>query len=93
MLGRSKAVKAAPKKVAATQTFTMKTLWRLALWGATAASYNIGKLASVSSLTSDGTCSESYTYDSKGRPSDATITIPGGGTNAFITLTTRPPGY
>jgi hypothetical protein len=38
MLGRSQAAKAAPKKGAETKTFTMKSLWRMAVWGATAAS-------------------------------------------------------
>jgi len=38
MLGRSQPVNAAPKKVAPKKTFTMKSLWRLGVWGATAAS-------------------------------------------------------
>src|SRR6202142_3619641 len=41
----------------------LTTTWT---WGATAASHNIGKLASVSSTASGGTYSEAYTYDSVG---------------------------
>jgi RHS repeat-associated protein len=58
----------------------LTTTWT---WGTTAGSYNIGKLASVTSASSSGTYSESYSYDSKGRPSDQTITIPSDGAHAF----------
>ncbi len=37
MQGRAKAVNAIPKRIAAKKTFTMQSLWRLALWGSTAA--------------------------------------------------------
>ncbi len=37
MLGRSQVLSATPKRVPATKAFTMRPLWRLALWGATAA--------------------------------------------------------
>jgi RHS repeat-associated protein len=52
-------------------------------WGATAASHNIGKLASVSSTGSAGTYSESYTFDSIGRLSNDSITVTNDGTKAF----------
>jgi RHS repeat-associated protein len=51
----------------------LTTVWT---WGNTAASYNIGKLQSVTA-TGSATYSESYTYDSKTRPSTTSITIPG----------------
>jgi RHS repeat-associated protein len=55
-------------------------------WGATAASYNIGQLQSVSSTDSVGTRSESFGYDSKTRLSTDAITIPGDATYTY-TLT------
>jgi hypothetical protein len=38
MAGQAQAVKAPPKKAAPKKTFSMQGLWRMALWGATAAS-------------------------------------------------------
>jgi len=38
MAGQAQAVKAAPRRAAPKKTFTMQRLWRMALWGATAAS-------------------------------------------------------
>jgi YD repeat-containing protein len=52
----------------------LTTTWT---WGNTAASYNIGKLQSVTGVSTIGTYSEAYTYDSKARPSVKTISIPG----------------
>jgi len=46
-------------------------------WGSSAASFNIGKLQSVSAASSPGTYSESYVYDSTGRLSTDTIVVPG----------------
>ena len=52
----------------------LTTTWT---WGATAASFNIGKLQSiVSTSTVDGTYSEAYTFDSAGRPTTKSIMIP-----------------
>jgi RHS repeat-associated protein len=59
----------------------LTTTWT---WGTTAASHNIGRLASVSSSsTMSGTYTEAYTYDSVGRLSDRQFTIPNLGTLAF----------
>ena len=58
----------------------LTTTWT---WGTTAASYNIGKLASVSSVASAGTHTDSYTYDSAGRLLDHTIVNPGDGSRSF----------
>jgi len=58
----------------------LTTTWT---WGTTAASHNIGKLGGVSSTASGGTYSEAYTYDSIGRLSNETITLPTDGTPAF----------
>jgi RHS repeat-associated protein len=59
----------------------LTTTWT---WGATAASFNIGKLASVSSVsTTSGTHTDSYTFDSKGRLSNHTVTNPTDGARAF----------
>jgi RHS repeat-associated protein len=52
----------------------LTTTWN---WGASAASFNIGKLQSVTAASTPGTYSEVYAYDSKTRPSTETITIPG----------------
>jgi RHS repeat-associated protein len=78
----------------------LTTTWT---WGATAASYNIGKLASVSSTASGGTYSEAYTFDSIGRLSNETITLPTDGTPAFdyayspttglLSTLTYPPSF
>jgi RHS repeat-associated protein len=59
----------------------LATTWT---WGATATSFNIGKLASVSSVsTTSGTHTDSYTFDSKGRLSNHTVTNPTDGARAF----------
>jgi RHS repeat-associated protein len=60
--------------------FTFVTNWT---WGNSAASSNIGKLQSVSATSSPGTYSESYTYDSKTRPSTTSIVIPGDTTYTY----------
>jgi RHS repeat-associated protein len=53
-------------------------------WGATATSFNIGKLASVSSVSpTAGTHTESYTYDSVGHLTDHTIVNPSDGSHSF----------
>jgi RHS repeat-associated protein len=72
-------------------------------WGATAASHNIGKLASVQSVATGGTYIESYTYDGIGRLSNETITLPTDGTPAFdyaydattgfLSTLTYPPSF
>ena len=51
----------------------LTTTWT---WGNTAASYNIGKLQSVSASSAVGTYSEAYVYDSKTRLSNGQISIP-----------------
>jgi RHS repeat-associated protein len=59
----------------------LTTAWT---WGATATSFNIGKLASVSSVSpTSGTHTDSYTFDSKGRLSNHTVTNPTDGARAF----------
>ncbi|HEX3912076.1 MAG TPA: FG-GAP-like repeat-containing protein [Steroidobacteraceae bacterium] len=58
----------------------LTTAWT---WGATAGSFNIGKLASVSSVGSGGTHAESYTYDSAGRVSNHTLVNPTDGSRSF----------
>lgn len=58
----------------------LTTTWT---WGNTAASYNIGKLASVTGASSPGTYSEAYTYDSLTRLSTKVITIPGDSSYTF----------
>ena len=58
----------------------LTTTWT---WGNSAASYNIGQLASVSSVSSAGTQTNAYAYDSKGRLSNQTITNPGDAAHAF----------
>jgi RHS repeat-associated protein len=58
----------------------LTTTWT---WGTTAASFNIGKLASVSSVATGGTHTDSYTYDSAGRLSDHTVVNPTDGSRAF----------
>jgi RHS repeat-associated protein len=78
----------------------LTTTWT---WGATKASHNIGKLASVSSTGTGGTYSESYTFDSFGRLSNETITLPTDGTPAFdyaystttglLSTLTYPPSF
>ena len=52
-------------------------------WGTTAANFNIGKLASVSSAATTGTHTDSYTYDSAGRLTDHTIVNPSDGSHSF----------
>ena len=78
----------------------LTTTWT---WGSTAASYNIGKLQSVSSVSSAGTYADSYTYDNKGRLSNRTIALPIAGAKAFdysynatselLEFVTFPPSY
>jgi RHS repeat-associated protein len=52
----------------------LTTTW---VWGTSAASFNIGKLQSVMSTNAqDGTYSEAYGFDSAGRPTTTTFTIP-----------------
>jgi YD repeat-containing protein len=46
-------------------------------WGATATSFNIGQLQSVTATSSSGAYSETYGYDSKTRLSTTSIAIPG----------------
>jgi RHS repeat-associated protein len=58
----------------------LTTTWN---WGSSAAIFNIGKLASVTSVDSSGTYLETYSYDSKTRPSVKTITIPGDTSYAY----------
>jgi RHS repeat-associated protein len=59
----------------------LTTTWT---WGTTAASDNIGKLATVSSTAAvGGTYSQGYGYDSVGRPSSTSISLPNEGTNLF----------
>jgi RHS repeat-associated protein len=59
----------------------LTTTWT---WGISAASHNIGQLASVSSVSpTGGTYSETYTYDSAGRLSDRQFNIPTIGALAF----------
>jgi len=58
----------------------LTTTWT---WGTTAGSFNIGKLASVSSVGPGGTHSESFTYDSAGRVTDHTLVNPTDGSRSF----------
>jgi YD repeat-containing protein len=58
----------------------LTTTWT---WGTSAASYNIGQLASISSTQGSVTYSEAYTYDNKTRLSGKSITIPGDSTYAY----------
>jgi RHS repeat-associated protein len=52
----------------------LTTTW---VWGTSAASFNIGKLQSLSSTSDvDGTYSEAYGYDSAGRSATTSIVIP-----------------
>jgi RHS repeat-associated protein len=51
-------------------------------WGATAGSYNIGKLQSIAS-TEAGAYSEAYTYDSYGRLITTSIAIPSDGSYSY----------
>ena len=52
-------------------------------WGTTAASYNIGKLASVASVATAGTHSESFAYDNAGHTINHTLVSPTDGSRAF----------
>jgi len=53
-------------------------------WGNTAASFNIGRLFSVSAQNaSNGTYSEGFTYDNKAHLTNRSITIPSDGTYAY----------
>jgi RHS repeat-associated protein len=59
----------------------LTTTWT---WGTTAANYNIGKLASVSSVSpTGGTVTKNYYYDSFGRASSDTTTLPTVGAFTF----------
>ena len=58
----------------------LTTTWT---WGATAASFNIGKLQSIASTSTNGNYSEVYGYDSVGRPTTTTIAIPNDGTDIY----------
>jgi RHS repeat-associated protein len=61
----------------------LTTTWT---WGAAATSFNIGKLQSIASTNAtDGTYSESYGYDSAGRPSTTMIVIPNDTTDTYTT--------
>ena len=51
----------------------LTTTWT---WGSTAASYNIGKLQSVTAVASNGTYAEAYSYDSLTRLQTDSISIP-----------------
>jgi RHS repeat-associated protein len=52
----------------------LTTTW---VWGTTAASFNIGKPQSITSTSDvDGTYSETYAYDSDGRPTTKSVVIP-----------------
>jgi YD repeat-containing protein len=57
----------------------LTTTWT---WGSSAASFNIGKLQSVTAASS-ATYSEAYVYDSKTRLSTKTIVIPGDATYTY----------
>jgi RHS repeat-associated protein len=52
-------------------------------WGTSTSAYNIGKLASVTSAGSTGTYSEAYSYESKTRLSEKSISIPGDAVYSF----------
>lgn len=52
----------------------LSTTW---VWGNSAASFNIGRLQSVSSVSSEGTYQESYGYDLRTRLRVKTYTLPG----------------
>jgi RHS repeat-associated protein len=54
----------------------LSTTWT---WGSTAAAHDIGRLASVSA----GSYQEAYTFDSLGRPSSTSITIPSDATYTY----------
>jgi RHS repeat-associated protein len=66
----------------------LTTTWT---WGASASSYNIGKLASVSSSSSAGTYSDAYIYNNLGQLGQRTITLPTAGAmtyNYYFSTTT-----
>jgi RHS repeat-associated protein len=58
----------------------LTTTW---VWGATPANYNVGKLQSESSVSSAGTYSETYGYDTVGRLHSQAIQRPVQGTATF----------
>ena len=66
------------------------TTWN---WGATAASFNIGKLASITAAGSVGTYSESYSYDNKARLTSKSLTLPGDATYTYTYLYNATTGY
>lgn len=59
----------------------LTTTWT---WGATKASDNLGQLQSVTAASAAGTWSDTYTYDTLGRPSTETISNPGDRTYEYI---------
>jgi RHS repeat-associated protein len=59
----------------------LTTTWT---WGSAAASYNIGKLHSVTAASSVGTYSDTYTYDSRTRLSSELTSNPGDRTYNYI---------
>jgi RHS repeat-associated protein len=68
----------------------LTTTWT---WGNSAVSYNIGKLASLSAVGSNGTHIEASAYDSKTRPSTKTITIPGDATYTYTYTYNATTGF
>jgi RHS repeat-associated protein len=61
----------------------LTTTWT---WGSSAASYNIGRLQSVTAASTAGTYSDSFTYDSKTRLSTETIVIPSDASYTYTRL-------
>jgi RHS repeat-associated protein len=68
----------------------LTTTWT---WGASAASYNIGKLASVSAASSVGTLTHSYGYDSLSRKVSEIIAMPAGGSYRFVYVFDANSGF
>ena len=58
----------------------LTTTWT---WGTSAGNHNIGKMASISSVATAGTRSETYSYDAYGRVTDYTIVNPVDGSHSF----------
>jgi YD repeat-containing protein len=52
-------------------------------WGADATMHNLGRLRHVENIAAGETYSETYTYDSRGRVQDKTISIPGQGNFSY----------
>jgi RHS repeat-associated protein len=59
----------------------LTTTWT---WGATAANHNIGRLSQVQSVSSSGTYTKAFGFDSLGRPGSDTTTLPTAGSFRFI---------